>query len=75
MSVKPPIHVDDYPALFELLGQEESERVVCPLELARVQYRQWELQNEEITEKVVERLARGSGWSDDDTDYVLGVFS
>lgn len=57
---KPPFHVDDYPALLGLLGPEDFERVVCPLDLARVRYRRWELRNELITELVVERLARGS---------------
>jgi hypothetical protein len=75
MDLKPPFWPEDSPALLELLGPEEFERVVCPIDLARVQYGQWARRNEEIAEKVVERLARGSGWSDDDTEYVLGVFS
>ena len=75
MDPKPPFWPEDYPVLLELLGEEEFERVVCPLELARVQYQQWLRGNEAMAEKVIERLARGSGWSDEDTEYVLGVFS
>ncbi len=75
MDLKPPFWPEDYPALLELLGPEEFERVVCPIDLAWVQYDQWLRGNEVIAEKVTERLAKGSGWSDEDTDYVLGVFS
>ena len=75
MDLKPPFWPEDYPSLLELLGPEEFERVVCPLDLARVRYRQWERGNEMIADKVVERLAKGSGWSDEDTEHVLNPFS
>ena len=35
---QPPFHPKDYPALLELLGQEEFERQVCPLDVARERY-------------------------------------
>ena len=74
MELKPPHWPEEYPALLELLGPEEFERQVCPLDLARVQYQQWLRSNEVIADRVVERLAKGGGWSDEDTEYVLGVF-
>ena len=38
---QPPFHTKDYPALLELLGPEEFERRVCPLEQARREYGNW----------------------------------
>ena len=35
---KPPHHIADYPVLFELLGPEEFERTVCPLDVARERF-------------------------------------
>ena len=34
-------HPKDYPALLELLGSEEFERRVCPLDVARERWEQW----------------------------------
>ncbi len=34
-------HPKDYPALLELLGQEEFERRVCQLDVARELWRRW----------------------------------
>ena len=42
---QPPFQPKDYPALLELLGQEEFERRVCQLDVARErwdqQYSRW----------------------------------
>ena len=37
----PPFYVADYPALLELLGPDEFERVVCPFYVARERRREW----------------------------------
>jgi len=37
MDLKPPFWPEHYTALLELLGPEEFERVVCPIDLAWVQ--------------------------------------
>ncbi len=34
-------NVRDYPHLLDLLGPEEFERQVCPLEVARERYKGW----------------------------------
>ncbi len=39
---QPPFHPKDYPALLELLGPEEFERRVCPLDVARKRWRRWQ---------------------------------
>ena len=38
---QPPFHPKDYSALLELLGPEEFERRVCPLDVARERWQEW----------------------------------
>jgi len=38
MDLKPPFWPEHYPDLLELLGPEEFERVVCPIDLASEQF-------------------------------------
>ena len=38
---QPPFHPKDYTALLELLGPEEFEQRVCPLDVARERWRHW----------------------------------
>lgn len=40
--LQPPYHAADYPKLIDLLGVEEFERTVCPLNVARERYRGYE---------------------------------
>ena len=48
--------------MLELLGPDEFERTVCPLNVAHEGYRRCLLRNERMEGLVVERLARAD-WS------------